>query len=384
VTAESNFVQACEEPIFIGRGDGTLACGCGQVLIEGYDPDRFLGVSIRCGHCAEVVVTPPLPTGSEPPSAVVVAEAVAEPRTGTTTLPANVYVVGRVEYDRIAALYQPHMPEDNVYRISADLLDQVAAASEAALGTPRPGCGGPSADDPFAGSMQHALAWAVAHLRRRLRADSWGSRESEASSAAATNVAAFLHFVRTWSHHPLFPAMAATAAERGFSLHGLAPFAAAHCLSLQGNRIGFPTPKDVSARIGHLYVAAGPSDRVTVHPEVFDRFEYPYGRVWDPASLQEAVSAVVLRSQGRINLKNPGILLLSPGIALGGYDEALIEAVKGAVQSAGRKNRGLMAVTPVVLRIQDTPDPHAVRFGYGLFPILNRHYRGETLAGASG
>jgi hypothetical protein len=383
VTAEPNFVQACEGPIFTGPGDGTLACACGQVLIAGYDPARFLGIAIRCGRCADVTATPPLPTGTSPPPAVVIAETAAETRSAAMTLPAHVHIVGRAEYDRIAALYQPHTPEDNIYRISAELLDRVAAEYEAAIGQPLPE-GASAAEDPFAGSVQHALAWAVAHLRGRLRADSWASRESEATSAAATNVAAFLHFVRTWSHHPLFPAMAATAAERGFSLHGLAPFAAAHCLTAQGNRIGFPNPKGAPGRIGFLYVAAGPSDMVVLHPEVFDRFEYPYGRSWDAAALRDAVSRVVLHAQGRINLKNPGVLLLSPGVAMGGFDEALIEAVRAATESAGRRNRGLMAVAPIVLRMQDTPDLHAVRFGYGLFPIVNRHYRGEALAGAAG
>ena len=381
MTAELNFVQGCEGPVFIGPGSGTLTCACGQGLIEGYDPARFLGVSFRCGRCAEVTTTPGLPPGSNPPSAVVIAEAVAEPRSSTTTLPQSVYVVGRAEYDRIEDLYKPHTPADNVYRISPELLDEAAATYERWAAAKLPECvavGG----DPFAGTTAHALAWAVAHLRRRLRADVWGSRESAETSAAANNVAAFLHFVRTWSHHPLFPAMAATAAERGFSLHGLAPFAAAHCLTMQGNRVGFPT--DVAGRIGHLYVAAGPSDRVVVHPEVFDRFEYPYGRPCDASALQAAVLEVVERSQGRINLKNPGILLLSPGVALGGYDEALILACRAAVQSAGRKNRGLMAVAPIVLRMQDLPDPHAIRFGYGLFPLANRHYSGEVIAGAAG
>ena len=83
-------------------------------------------------------------------------------------------------------------------------------------------------------------------------------------------------------------------------------------------------------------------------------------------------------AQGRINLRNPGVLLLSPGTVLGGFDEALIEAVKASLHGLGRKNRGLLAVAPIVLRLQTLPDPHAVRFGYGLFPISNRHYGGET------
>jgi hypothetical protein len=32
-----------------------------------------------------------------------------------------------------------------------------------------------------------------------------------------------------------------------------------------------------------------------------------------------------------------------------------------------------------VLRLQALADPHAVRFGYGFFPIANRHYRGDSL-----
>jgi hypothetical protein len=36
-----------------------------------------------------------------------------------------------------------------------------------------------------------------------------------------------------------------------------------------------------------------------------------------------------------------------------------------------------MAVAPIVLRLQPLADPHAVRFGYGLFPIANRHYQGS-------
>ena len=72
-------------------------------------------------------------------------------------------------------------------------------------------------------------------------------------------------------------------------------------------------------------------------------------------------------------------MLLSPGLALLGFDEALIEAMKDAVQAVGRKNRGLMAVALIALRIQPMPDPHAVRFGYVLFPVGNRHYSGNNL-----
>jgi hypothetical protein len=58
--------------------------------------------------------------------------------------------------------------------------------------------------------------------------------------------------------------------------------------------------------------------------------------------------------------------------------------VKAGVSGLGRRNRGLMAVAPVVLRMQVLAEPGAVRFGYGIFPIANRHYRGELTLGTAG
>ena len=172
--------------------------------------------------------------------------------------------------------------------------------------------------------------------------------------------------------------MAATAADRGFSLHALAPFAAAHCLTMQGNRISFP-PVTGSGRIERFNLATGPTETIAVLTDVFDRFEYPFGLSWTEAGLRAAVLERISAAQGHINMRNPGLLLLSPGTALGGFDEALIRAVQAAMQAVGRKNRGLMAVAPLVLRVLPAAQPHAVQFGYGFFPIANRHYRGETL-----
>jgi hypothetical protein len=199
------------------------------------------------------------------------------------------------------------------------------------------------------------------------------------TSNATTLLTGFLHFVATWPRHPLLPAMAATAAERGFSLHGLAPFAAAHCLMLMGNRVRLPEPAGSPGKIDGFQLVNDPNDPVGAHIAVFDRFEFPFGRACDNTGLRAAVSEMLAAAQGRINLRNPGLLVLSPGTALAGYDEALIEAMKAAVQSQGRKNRGLLAVAAMILRLQLLADPHSVRFCYGFFPVGNRHYSGTAI-----
>jgi hypothetical protein len=383
VTAEVHFVQGGETPVLVGAGNGTLACTCGSVLIERFQAEQFLCVGIRCGRCGTVTATAALPEGAVLLPGLIAAEPSETKRTGAMTVPPQVALVGRAEMDRLGTLFRPRTPSDTTYVVSPALLDRVAAAFERHGGGALPAMADDPAD-PFAGLREHALGWAVAHLRRRLRDEAWSCMADAPSANAVTHVAGFLHFVATWSHHPLFATMAATADDRGCSLHGLALFAAAHSLAMAGNRVGFQAPAGYPPRLDGFDLATGPIETVRVHLEVFDRFEFPFGRPWDAAGLQDAVAETVSAAQGRINLRNPGLLLLSPGSALAGFDEALIAAVQAAVQSLGRKNRGLMGVAPIVLRLQALPDPHAVRFGYGLFPVRNRHYSGGGSAQMGG
>jgi hypothetical protein len=382
VTVESHFVQAGDGPILIGSGTETLCCRCGNTLIQGFSPVRFLAIAIQCGRCAAVTTTQQLPDGELPPRSAIVAAPSTEPRLTAMKVPEGTSVVGEAEMSRLQALIQPATP-DNTYHLSPALLDQAATTFERHVGAALP-AGEARSNDPFAGLREHALGWAVRHLRMRLRSASWACVEDVPTSIAVVHVAGFLHFVATWSRHPLFPAMLTTVADRGFSLHGLAPFAAAHCLVMMGNRINFPEPLGYPGRIETFSIVAGGPDQIGAHTTDFDRFELPFGQRWDAGTLRAAVSEVIGAAQRQINLRGPGVLLLSPGAAPAGYDEALIEAVKDVLHGVGRKNRGLMAVAPIVLRLQALPDPHAVRFGYGFFPIANRHFRGEVAMQMSG
>jgi hypothetical protein len=383
VTAETHFVQAGGGPVLTGSGAATLSCPCGNTLIEGYDAHRFLAIGIQCARCGSVTATQPLAEGKLPPRSAIIAAPSAEPRMTAMTVPPDITVVGQAEMVRLQALFEPVTPADSAYTLSPALLDEVVAAFERYTGDTLPDVA-TNPNEPFAGLREHALAWAIYHLRRVMRTGARAYMADAPAANAATHVTGFLYFVATWSRHPLFPAMVTSAAGRGFSLHGLAPFAAAHCLAMMGNRIRMPEPMGYPGRIDGFSLVTGSDETVAVHIEIFDRFEFPFGQPRDPAKLFTAVSDVIGRAQARINLRNPGLLVLSPGTAVAGYDEALIEAVKASMQSSGRKNNGLMAVAPVVLRLQALPDPHAIRLVYGFFPILNRHYRGAGLVRTAG
>jgi hypothetical protein len=278
---------------------------------------------------------------------------------------------GGVELQRLQSQFQPS-PPDGIYQVSPSLLDEAEASFQALTGAALPTIQA-TRDDPFSGLTAHPLGWAVGRLRDRLATADWRCMEDAPTSNAVTLVTGFLHFAATWSGHPLFPAMAATAAGTGFSLHGLAPYAAAHCMIMMGNQITFADPE---TRLGPIdgFVLAAKGGPVKVHIETFDRFEYPFGQPWDQTALRAAAAGAIEAAQSRINLRNPGSLILSPGTALDRFDWALIQAIKELIPTLGRKNRGLMAVAPVVLRLQAVQDPRAIRFGYGCFPVVNKHY----------
>ena len=382
MTADVHFVQGGDEPVLAGVGSGTLSCSCGHTLAVGYDADRVLGVGIQCARCGTVTTTLPMAEGALPPSAVLIAPPSTEPRTVPMTVAQGITVIGQAEMDRLSALFRPVTPTDNTYRITPERLDEAATVYQRHVGDPLP----PVAlnpNEPFRGLRDHALGWAVEHLRVETRDPAWAGIRNDVTATAALHVAGFLHFVATWSHHPLFPAMAATAADRGCSLHGLAPFAAAHSLNMMGNRLIFPPPLGYPGRVEGFALLTGSANALPVHVDIFDRFEFPFGQRWDHANLRTTVSVAIEAVQGRINLRNPGILLLSPGAALGGYDAALHQAIEATMLSLGRKNRGLMAAGSILLRQQPTTDPAAVRFGYGLLPVANRRYQGEAQIQAS-
>lgn len=365
MTEQVHLIQAGELPVLACAGRETLFCRCGQVLATGYDPAQLLGVGIQCAACQAVTVTPPLPDGHLPPPAVSILPPATEPLIETVIVKSGFVLIGQAEMARVWDTMQPHPPARSECRVSAERLDEIVALYERLVGLPL----------PMAGDIRdHALGWAVAYLRGLVAdARTWAGLTTPLSRVAAVHVAGFAHFAETWSRHPLFPAMASYVAARGGTLHALAPFAAAHCLTMMRNQVAFAP--DAVERVALI---AGDST-VPVWVEAFDRFEYPSGEEWTPESIQATVDGIVGGAIGRINRNHPGVLLLSAGIsAKSAFDDTLIRAVGAAVEAHGRKNRGLMAAGIVMLRIQPATDADTVRFGYALFPAPSRRYQGET------
>src|SRR5262249_44947684 len=126
------------------------------------------------------------------------------------------------------------------------------------------------------GYRKHALGWAAAHFRARLRDPDWTSFTEDADMVAVAVIAAFRDLSDSWGHHPLFGAMIRATAAQGCSLHAMATFGAAKSMASAGNRVAFPAD-GFRHRVISFHVLLGGQDQMSVAVRPCTRFEWPDG-----------------------------------------------------------------------------------------------------------
>ena len=274
-------------------------------------------------------------------------------------------LISREEIERLATLYQPRSTETDSHVISDALLDDVEFQQRRWTEEPL---------DPAPRDFRdQALAWAVAHFRGRLRDPDWTSFSDDNDIVAATIIAAFRDLFASWVHHPLFGAMVNTAAVQGFSLHALALFGAAKSLASAGNRVGFVPTQGARPRIVSFQLVLGAQDQMSVVVNRFDRFAWPDGPQGSAQSVRTAVIEAMAAVQGSINRLRPGMLVLSGGISHAGIEPLLLDGIKTALASHGKRHRGLAAVAAIFPKVGQTGRPREVRFGHAFYPFPNRN-----------
>jgi hypothetical protein len=365
VALPPHYTQRGRAPAIAGAGFGLFSCACGDsLLIAGYEPRNFLGIAIQCAACGRIAETPGLPPGAAPPTAVTVVERGAE--NPPPTVAGDTVLISREEIERLAVLYQPRSTDTDSHVISDALLDDVEFQQRRWTEQPL---------DPSADNYQdQALAWAVAHFRRRLRDPDWTGFADEHDIVAVTIIAAFRDLFASWVHHPLFGAMVNTAAVQGFSLHAMALFGAAKSLASAGNRVGFVPTIGPRPRIVSFQLVLGTQEQMSVAVNRFDRFAWPDGPQGTPPTVRAAVIEAMASVQGSINRLRPGILVLSGGVSHAGVEQLLLDGIAGAIGSHGKRNRGLAAMAAIFPKVGRTGRPREVRFGHAFYPVSNRNH----------
>ncbi len=425
-----HFRQLGEAPVFVGGGADDLLCRCaGSTLVRGNRPGALLAIGIECAACGAVTVTPGLPKGQELPQGVRVVErnrmAVAEP----LVLAPGLVLADRDELARVDRLSAPHALPAAPFEMSAATLAAAAAEydrlSGGQLDAHRRAV---AAADEAAGLGRLPLAWALAQLEDGVGRPGWWCLAKEPDAVAAMILGAFREFPLVWSQHPRFPAMAASVAQSGFSIHALAVFAAARCVAADGNRIGFaqpgsgigptppsggvgptppsggvgptphsgdvgptphsgavgPTPHSGDAPIDGFHIETGPTERLPVVVRRFDRFDWPGGADASPATARAAAIDALIASQARINPRQPGFLVVSVGAARRTIDPAVLAGLDQTMRQRARRHRSLAGVALILPSIQAAERSDQVTFGWSFVPFGNPQYgHGSVRTGES-
>ncbi len=385
-----HFAQAPGRPIFLGHGTGVLNCRCGQSeLVRGYDPKNFLAVDFQCAACNAITTTPGLSALNSPPAAVIPLDRSAEIPPEGASIPPGQVLAGREELDRLMRIYQPAGPASDVVAFTPDWLDALEAdydrLTSGLLATDLSEAAAAENTKHLSSFARYPLAWAIRTLRTGIADPHWACAATDEASVASTVAAAFRYFNECWSHHPLFPEMAATAADTGFSLHGLDLFATAKLLSDSGNRVAFLPTHDGSGRVKDFAIAMGPTDRLTCIVDPFSQYEWQPAPQLDFDRLRAEVQERLLASKSRINPKRPGMIVLSPGATSGALEQPLVDAIYATFHTQGRRYRHVSAMSVIMGKIAATSEPHVVRFGYSFLPIPNpRHAAVKVQIGVPG
>ena len=388
-------------------GDGTddLACRCGaSVLVRGLRPGVLLAIDLECAACGAIATTPGLGADQVVPFGVHTADrnrmTVAQP----ITLPPGVTLGDRDELVRVDRMSAPRDVPAAPFEMSDATLSAAAAEYDRLSGgqlaahrrAVPPNIGHPTGDpntgDAVRGLARLPVAWALGQLAPGVATEGWKCLAEEPDAVAAVQLGAFREFAQVWSQHPLFPAMAASAAATGFSTHSLAVFAAARSMVKDGNRIGFAppgggiavTPPGGGGRIDGFYIETSPTERMPVHVRRFDVFDWPRGSAANAAATRAAAIDALIATQGRINARQPGFLVLSVGAVHRQVDQALVDGMNQTMGERGRRHRGLAGVMLLLPKIVPTARPDQVVFSWMFLPFANPHFSyGKVALGMS-
>jgi hypothetical protein len=378
VEALPHFVQVGQAPVLICDGSEDLACGCGHSeLVKGYRPERLIAVGIRCSACGAVTVTPDLPPDARLTGHIVPVDRHAREMPSPGTMQPGAILADRATVHRIEAPLRPRRPSGDPVTVTPALLDEVTAAYDRLTGGAFIAHADASLPLNWTGVRRYPLAWGCLHLRSWLSGSDLPLLGPVETTIAAIHVAAFRQFLATWEHHPLFSDMAALAATTGFGLHELAVFATLSVLFESGNRIGLLAPDDGPPRIREWSVQTG-DQLLAVETAAFPKFAWPDGRPWPAAAIRSAIQDAVEGARGRINLRKPGILVLSAGLVPEDFDAPMQQGMERLFRSAGRANRGLAAMAMIAPRVVATARPDQYGFGWLFRPVANPSFEGQN------
>jgi hypothetical protein len=346
------------------------------VLIKGYVPQNYLAIRIRCFHCGDISITPGLQAGEILPRDAVPVPRLARTSTTPSMIPRGAVLACEDEIAGDYALTRPRNPPQEPMTLSAATLTRIASEYDRLTGGR---LAEHSADAARAGAHDvsaYPLAWALLRLREKVTAPGWSWLHENHDAIAAMYIASWHDWLACWEHYPRPEWFTRELGRPGNFLRTMAVFAAARLLFESGNHIGFSLPRAGAPDLG-LHIGAD-GDGMALAIRSPSALQWSAREHWTRPVVQAAIADVAAGVQGEINLRRRGILILTTSILLPNFDQAVVDGANVVLQTLGRRNRGLAAITEITPKVFPVARLDQVGFVYGFYPMRNPHFAGEN------
>lgn len=326
--------------------DAKLQCSnCGTVLIDGYWPDCFIEIGIKCFGCKEITHTPKLEEGEILPRPIAV---FGEP---------DKYAINRpIDYHPSIACTTDEQIKISNEACSPKKTETQFDLTEQAIQT---------LAERFAEISGHSLAARTAELSRYQSAGRSGSKqlpfewaiwkiteclkkgainiEDTETNVALSRIYLFREIDSAWRHHPRFLKIAAEFSNPQAFFHTTGQFIIASFFFEKGVRLGFSVHQVDGQPKPDLYLRPGADKKF------FLEFKTPSSLIWEKdmevadATVRKNVRSI-LKNSGQINKSRPGGMVLMGNHPAPDIFEKLEREVRSFLDHKGRDKRHLAGV----------------------------------------
>lgn len=382
--------QHQKTPLFKINNDGCqLRCvNCeDSILIEGYNPDSFVGLSIRCSECMEITTTPHLEIGEIlPRSLLVCKDPDGQGFKSTRLIPSGTAVTSHEQLAREQSLVHPRSPVpafdmsnatmhflDSEYdRVGGGSLHKQAKALHRHV-----------AQKDWGNALRnYPYLWSCGRLRRMQRLQtSFRPLRDFADAAAITNLEVFHKFIRTWGHHPRLNALSNDFMTRAGFHHAMTVFACLREFYLRGIKVGIAPPVGNGSRTADLYIRQGVGQKYYLEIKVPLAFRYPECLSLNTATICDSAMKSLQDAKKQIGSSKPGILVLSINFVMPQNIDGIRSGLRQAIDRIGRDYLDVAGILLLHPRFETCyiSSPTRVDFGHSCIFQSNPHFNGDNV-----
>lgn len=382
MTANSRpvLVQNYDGPIFVGNGEGDFLCkACGNVLVDGYDPRRLIGVDIRCYKCREISTTQvwndvePLPLALRviDDSGSFLLNGAVDLTTGENSLTCaqevervrrNSGIAPQVGQFELSEQWVGALKEELIFWTGGAFLAELASAERARK----------NGNKLF---MRCPLAWAVDRLAHGLMQKKFDFGGDDVM--VIRYIAQWRNLSSSWKHHPLFRSVIGPALCNEYH-HTMAMLLCCSYLERSGNSVGITETNKASGPSPDLYLNWSSNQRASIEIKAPNVFHWPnsapeFGRVEDKVEGQLKEAAKQLTGEAG------GVVVIGSNHP----DEELTKNIRLAIESLAARGRISSKITLVSAvcaygTVQAGVDGVNFSMGWNVSVVKNPRYSGVS------